>query len=202
MVRRIFSSYLDSMGVIAIAKMLNSLGVPSGFGNPWASSVSRVLRNAYTGNLLLKRPPGKHLTKCRRQNNGEFPQYHITDAHEEIIPLEQFNAVQEEIKRRAEKHSRPGVTPNSYPFSGKLVCAGCGKHYRRKITKTGPVWICGTFNTWGKAACASKQIPASTLVSVVEELLGSMDAFPGEITGVRVENGNQLVFFMPTARMR
>src|SRR5690554_169923 len=196
-VRQIFSSYLDGMGVIAIAKMLNSLGVPSRFGNPWSqSSVSRVLRNyAYTGNLLLQTTYREnHLTKCRRQNNGEFPQYHITDAHEEIIPLEQFNAVQEEIKRRAEKHSRPGVTPNSYPFSGKLVCAGCGKHYRRKITKTGPVWICGTFNTWGKAACASKQIPESTLVSVVEELLGSMDAFPGEITGVRVENGNQLVF--------
>lgn len=196
-VRQIFSSYLDGMGVIAIAKMLNSQGIPSRFGNPWSqSSVSRVLRNyAYTGNLLLQTTYREnHLTKCRRQNNGEFPQYHITDVHEEIIPLEQFNAVQEEIKRRAEKHSRPGVTPNSYPFSGKLVCAGCGKHYRRKITKTGPVWICGTFNTWGKAACASKQIPESTLISVVEEVVGGTDAFSSDITEVRVENGNQLVF--------
>lgn len=196
-VRQIFDSYLSGMGVTAIAKMLNSQGIPSRFGNQWGKSgIMRILRNySYTGNLLLQTTyQENHLTKRTRQNNGEFPKYHITDAHEEIIPLRQFNAVQKEIRRRAEKHTHPGITPNTYPFTGKLVCAGCGKHYRRKITKTGPVWICATFNTWGKSACPSKQIPESTLISTAEEVIGSMDAFPGKITEVRVENGNQLIF--------
>jgi len=196
-VRQIFDSYLSGMGVTAIAKMLNSQGIPSRFGNQWGKSgIMRILRNySYTGNLLLQTTyQENHLTKRTRKNNSEFPNYYITDAHEEIIPLRQFNAVQEEIQRRAKKHTRSGVTPITYPFTGKLVCAGCRKHYRRKITKTGPVWICATFNTWGKSACPSKQIPESTLISTTEEVIGSMDAFPGKITEVRVENGNRLVF--------
>ena len=120
--------------------------------------------------------------------------YHIKDAHEAIIPPRQFNAVQEEIKRRAEKHYAPHSNKGKYPFSGMLVCAICGKHYRRKPTASGPVWICPTFNNRGKAECPSKQIPESTLISVVEEVAGGIDAFPGDITEIRVENGNQLVF--------
>ncbi len=200
-VRRIFDSYLGGMGVTAIAKMLNGEGILSRCGSQWGKSgIMSVLRNyTYTGNLMLQTTYREnHLTKRTRQNNGQFPKYHITDAHEPIVSLEQFNAVQEEIQRRAEKHTHPGVTPNTYPFTGKLVCASCGKHYRRKITKTGPVWICVTFNTWGKAACPSKQIPENTLIAMAAEAIGTAtfdaDAFPGKITEVRVENGNRLVF--------
>ena len=56
------------------------------------------------------------------------------------------------------------------------------------------MWICATFNTWGKSACPSKQIPESILTATTEEVIGSMDAFPGKITEIRVENGNRLVF--------
>lgn len=62
-----------------------------------------------------------------------------------------------------------------YPFTSLLVCDGCGKNYRRKVTKTGPVWVCGTFNSMGKAACASKQIPEETLHAVTAEVLGQVD---------------------------
>ena len=196
-VRLIFESYLQGMGLMAIIKMLNKECRVSRYGNAWCqTSLMRILRNyTYTGNLLLQQTfSDNHLTKERRQNNGELPMYHIKDAHEAIIPLRQFNAVQEEIKRRAEKHYVPHSNKGKYPFSGILVCAGCGKHYRRKPTASGPVWICPTFNNRGKAECPSKQIPESTLTSVVEEVTGSMDTFPGDITEIRVENGNQLVF--------
>ena len=196
-VRLIFESYLQGMGLMAIIKLLNKEYRVSRYGNAWCqTSLMRILRNyTYTGNLLLQQTfSDNHLTKQRRQNNGELPMYHIKDAHEAIIPLRQFNAVQEEIKRRAEKHYAPHSNKGKYPFSGMLVCAGCGKHYRRKPTAGGAVWICPTFNNQGKAECPSKQIPESTLISVVEEVVGGMDAFPGDITEVRVENGNQLVF--------
>ena len=196
-VRLIFESYLQGMGLMAIIKLLNKEFRVSRYGNAWCqTSLMRILRNyTYTGNLLLQQTfSDNHLTKERRQNNGELPMYHIKDAHESIIPLRQFNAVQEEIKRRAEKHYAPHSNKGKYPFSGMLVCAICGKHYRRKPTASGPVWICPTFNNRGKAECPSKQIPESTLISVVEEVVGSMDAFPGDITEIKVENGNQLVF--------
>ena len=196
-VRLIFESYLQGMGLVSIAKLLNAQSRTSRYGRPWGkSSIMRVLRNStYTGNLLLQKTYSEnHLTKRTRQNNGELPKYYIEDAHEAIIPLRQFNAVQEEIQRRAKKHYTPNATKKQYPFTGKLVCAGCGKHYRRKVTATGPTWICPTYNTQGKAACPSKRIPESTLVLMAEEVVGSIDAFSGEITEVRVENGNRLVF--------
>lgn len=196
-VRQIFDSYLEGLGPEAIAKALNAKSIPSRFGNAWSrSSIVRVLKNyTYTGNLLLQTTyRDNHLTKRRQQNNGQLPKYHIEDAHEKIISLRQFNAVQEEMRRRAETYKPTYVPKNTYPFAGKLVCVGCGKHYRRKVTATGPTWICPTYNSMGKAACPSKRIPENTLISVVEEVVGGMDAFPGKITEVRVENGNQLVF--------
>lgn len=196
-VKTIFDSYLNGMGINAIMKMLNAQGILTRNGNTWCqSSVMRVLRNyAYTGNLLLQQTYREnHLTKRTRQNNGELPKYHIVDSHEKIIPLERFNAVQEEIQRRADKHTHPSINPKTYPFTGMVVCAGCGKHYRRKVTATGPVWICATFNTLGKQYCPSKQIPENTLIAMTEEVLGSMDALPDKITAIRAEKDNTLVF--------
>lgn len=193
----IFDQYLSGKGITAIMKMLNEKAIPTRNGNAWGkSSVMRVLRNyAYTGNLLLQQTYREdHLTKRTLQNNGELPQYHITDSHDAIIPLRQFNAVQEEIKCRADKHTHPGVKQNTYPFTGMVVCGGCGKHYRRKVTKTGPVWICSTFNTMGKKYCSSKQIPENTLIAMAEEVVGNIDTLHDKITAITAEKDNTLIF--------
>ena len=199
-VRMIFDSYLQGDGIMAIVKKLNASNRITRYGNECGpTGVMRILRNyTYTGNLLLQQTYSEnHLTKCRQRNNGEFPMYHIQNAHEAIIPLEQFNAVQEEIKRRAEKHYTPHRNKGKYPFSGMLVCAGCGKNYRRKSTATGAVWICPTFNSRGKAFCQSKQIPEKILIATTKEVVGSLDALGSKITAVRVENDNTLVFRYP-----
>lgn len=196
-VNRIFTEYLAGSGMTAIAKRLNTDGIPTRYGNTWGkASIKAVLQNyAYTGNLLLQKSRRvDHLTKRDAPNNGELPQYHVQNCHEAIIPLRLFNAVQEEMKRRADKHTHPGEKRKEYPFSGKLICACCGKHYRRKNTATGPKWICTTYNTMGKAACPSKQIPEDTLIAAIGEVIGSIDAIDNKITAVRVENDNTLVF--------
>ena len=72
-------------------------------------------------------------------------------------------------------------------FSGMITCAICGKHYRRKVTATGPVWICSTYNTLSKAACSSKAIPESTLM----ETAATVSAM-GEITALAAHNNNTL----------
>ena len=90
--------------------------------------------------------------------------------------------------RRAQKYGKQ-QSSQKYPFSGMITCAGCGKHYRRKVTAAGPVWICSTYNTHGKAACPSKAIPESTLMEIAATVSAT-----GEITAVTAHNNNTLEF--------
>lgn len=200
-VKRIFDEYLSGLGLTTIAKRLNTDGIPTRFGNAWGkSSVLAVLRNySYTGNLLLQKSHRTdYLTKRDVPNNGELPQYHVENSHEAIIDVDTYLTVQNEIQRRAEKHTHSRGRKQTYPFTGLIECGCCGKHYRRKATKAKPVWICPTFNTLGKEACPSKQIPEDTLYRLAAEVLGTddFDTLPGKITAVRAESTNKLTFFM------
>ena len=190
-VRRIFSDYLRGDGIERITKKLNTEGVLTQKGFHWhKASVERLLRNyTYTGNLLLQRYYSEnHITKRKTDNNGELPKYLVRNAHEAIISEDTYTAVQKEIKRRAEKY-KPGKKQNApYPFTGKIVCANCGSHYRRKTTATGPVWICSTYNSQGKAACPSKQIPESTLTELCADVDIEM------ITQITACDNNRVLF--------
>ena len=122
-------------GVVSIANGLNADGVLTQKGFVWhKSAVHRILRNFnYTGNLLLQRYYSEnHITKRKCVNAGELPQYYAERTHEAIIDIETFQAAQQEIARRAEKHT-PRPARQQYPYSGIIVCSLCGKHYRRKV---------------------------------------------------------------------
>ena len=200
-VRNIFTDYLSGMGIEAIMKKLNAQGKTSRNGHAWCrSSVRKVLGNySYTGNLLLQTTfRENHITKKTLPNRGELPMYHAENTHEAIISMEDYQAVQEEMARRSAKHNKTICGPTKYPFTALIVCGNCGKNYRRKVTRTGPVWICSTFNVYGKAACPSKQIPEGTLEKAAAEVLG-LDAFDAKalhdkITAIRAEGDNTLVF--------
>ena len=190
-VRSIYADFLDGKGVTAIMKRLNKQGILTQQGFTWhKSAITRVLKNyTYTGNLLLQTKfRENHLTKRTLVNRGQLPQYHATDTHEPIIDIDTYNAVQLEMHRRAQKYGKR-QTSGKYPFSGMVTCAGCGKHYRRKVTATGPVWICSTYNTLGKVACSSKAIPESTLMETAATVSAT-----GEITAVTAHNDNTLEF--------
>ena len=190
-VRSIYADFLDGKGVTAIMKRLNSEGILTQQGFTWhKSAITRVLKNyTYTGNLLLQtKYRENHLTKRTLVNHGQLPQYYATDTHEPIIDIGTYNSVQLEMYRRAQKYGKQ-QTSEKYPFSGMITCAGCGKHYRRKVTATGPVWICSTYNTLGKSACPSKAIPEATLMEIAAQVSAM-----GEITAVTAHNDNTLEF--------
>ena len=195
LVRRIYTEYLAGDGYQAIAKRLTEEGVPSRFGGKWNQSVvSKILSNyTYTGNLLLQKTVREnHITKKTVINHGELPKYHAEDTHEAIINMETFQAVQAEKERRAKRFNKKPAPRTTYPFTSLLVCDNCGKNYRRKTTKTGIVWVCGTFNTLGKAACASKQIPEATLQQVTADVLEASDftrkQLHSRVQSIRVQN--------------
>lgn len=191
-VRRIFREYLSGKGIVSIANDLNADGVRTRYENACSKGgVSRILHNyAYSGNLLLQKTfRENHLTKKTVVNEGQLPMYHAEGTHEAIISLEDYQAVQAEIAKRAKKYAPVGKCfTGRYPFSSLITCAHCGKHYRRKITATGPVWICSTYNYQGRAACPSKQIPEPTLTAMTAD----MDI--GDLTEIVAESGNRLVF--------
>ena len=202
-VRRIFELYLSGLGCASIAKALNAEGRKTRFGNQWGySSVREIIRNdTYTGNLTLQKTFREdHISKRVLINNGEHPKYYAEETHEAIIPRETFDKVQAEIARRMAGRKPAPEHRAVYPFTGKLNCAICGKNYRRKSNARGPIWMCVTFNRYGKDACASKQIPEDTLLTVTANVLGLPDfdaaVFAEKVSGIQVCIGNKLIYRM------
>lgn len=191
-VRRIYREFLSGKGVDTIANGLNADGIPTIWGYEWRNNgVLSILRNYYyTGNMILQQYYcDDHISKKCRPNNGQMPKYHVADSHEAIVSMETYEAVQRELERRSAQFAPKGKDYNAkYPYSGLIVCGNCGKKYRRKVTHAGPVWICSTYNTKGKAVCASKAIP--------EEILNKLtaDIVIEDLAVIRAEAENQLVF--------
>ena len=196
LVRRIYREYLGGWGPNRIAAGLNEDGIPTTMhGSIWhPQSIAKILRNyCYTGNLLLQTTYCEnHITKRMLKNTGQRPRYLAEDTHEAIIPIDEWQAVQTEIERRASsRKSTPPAKP-TFLYTVLIQCAKCGKNYRRKTTPTRVVWICATFNTRGKKYCASKQIPESTLDALVAEVVSN----PADIQKIIADDGNTLHFHL------
>lgn len=202
-VRLIFFWYrVEGLGMQRIAKRLNNLGYKTRRGNPWSkTTLEKLLANySYTGNLLLQTTfTENHITKKGLKNEGQLPKYHATDTHEAIIPLAEFKEVAQIRKQRGEKYTHTTGVRQTFPFTQKMHCMCCGKNYRRKMIQRGPAWVCGTYNTWGKAYCpTSKTIPEETLMQVSAAVLGISQfdeaTFSEQISCIQVGEGNTLTY--------
>ncbi len=169
-VRLIFRLYLEGMSVAGIKRHLEGKGILTATGlNKWnEATIYQMLSNEkYMGDALLQKTyTADYLTKKKLKNNGEIRQYYITDDHEAIIPREIFHAVQQEMRRRAERH-RPALTKQAkekkkgysskYILSNLLLCGECGHPYRRLTwTRNGEkriVWRCASRAEHGTKYC-------------------------------------------------
>lgn len=182
-VKMIFNDYLSGMGRNAIMKKLIRMGVPTLSGGQWReNTLLQILTNEkYTGDMLLQKTYSvDHLTKKQMINRGERRRYYIENSHEPIIDKETFAKVQQELARQAEKFQPNAPFSGEYPFTGLIRCGFCGGYFRRKIANAGskyakPVWICNTFNTYGKDVCSAQQIPENMLMEKTSKVLGTAD---------------------------
>ena len=71
-----------------------------------------------------------YLTKKKKVNEGEVPQYYVENSHPAIIDPSEYEAVQAEMERR-KKLGRPSAC-NS-PLSTRIVCGDCGGYYGAKV---------------------------------------------------------------------
>lgn len=133
-VRMIFRLFIEGKTPSAIAKHLASQGIlsPAGKKTWQVATVKSILTNEkYKGDALLQKGfTVDFLTKKRKVNEGEVPQYYVQNSHPAIIEPEEFDAVQAEIERRKSLGRPSGC--NS-PFSAKIVCGDCGGFYGSKV---------------------------------------------------------------------
>ena len=133
-VRFIYRSYLEGMTSYSICRELMKRGIPSPSGKEkwYASTVESILKNEkYKGSALLQKSfTTDFLTKKKKVNEGEVPQYYIDESHEAIIDPQDFEQVQLEMARR--KKLGKQYSGNSL-LAAKLVCADCGCFFGSKV---------------------------------------------------------------------
>jgi site-specific DNA recombinase len=173
-VRLIFEKHLQGMGLWSIVQMMDSLGIKPPYAQRWgALTIRYILRNErYVGDLLLQKTfISDHLSKKKRINRGELPRYYVSDAYPAIISREIFERSRQLGELNAERFAPTNARAHDL-FSGMVICASCGKPYKRKVAHERAAWNCGTFLRKGKAYCHGKQIPEDTLLELTEAVLG------------------------------
>lgn len=128
-VRYIFQQALLGKSPYAIANDLTRQGVktPKGRKQWSAVTIKRMLQNEkYKGDALLQKTyTTDFLTKNKKVNEGELPQYYVENNHEAIIDRETFDLVQKMMDK--------GRKSSTSIFASKLVCGECGGFYGSKV---------------------------------------------------------------------
>jgi len=187
-VREIFRWYISGMSILSITQKLNEMGIP----NPsnykkqnglryknryekisdgrWPdSSVRRILGNQmYVGDLVqgvLKNISHK-VQKAQRQVKDDW--IIVENTHEPIVSREDFEVVQELLKRNTRKAP---AQKEVYLFSGFVRCGDCGRSMSRKHHHHDygdyTYFVCTTYAKIDKTACTKHTTRADKLESIV-----------------------------------
>lgn len=147
-VKQIYAMFISGKTPFAIAKTLTEEEIPSPSGKPkWISTtVDSILTNEkYKGDALLQKGfTVDFLTKKKKKNEGEVPQYYVENSHPYIIDPREWDMVQTEFARRkalGRKYSGNSV------LSSRVICGDCGDFYGPKVWHSNDpyrrvVWRC------------------------------------------------------------
>lgn len=210
-VKRIFQNFLDGKSRLETEKEFAAEDITTANGCRWAdSNIKVVLTNiTYTGNLLLQKEFIEDpITKHRKKNRGELPQYFVENTHEPIIDMETFQYVQDEIARRKELGALANKSLNTTCFTGKIKCPHCGVSYmHNKRTDRGnylEFWCCGSRKKKGGRCEVGGSINHKNLVNACTEVLGleefNEEIFLREVDHIDVPKRYVLEFHMTDGR--
>lgn len=187
-VKRIFSWYQEGKSKNAIVHLLNDYGIlcPSAYKrqkglkyqNPNADmgkglwsvmTVTGILKNQiYAGDMVQGRYRKKSYKIHVQEAVPEEEWFIVPNTHEPIIKREDFNQVQELLKRDTR------TAPNQkslYLFSGFLRCGDCGKAMTRSKVKNNVYYHCSTYKNQSKRACTKHTIRHRDLEPAVLEMI-------------------------------
>lgn len=178
-VKRIFQNFLDGKSRLETERELNGEGITTKKGCRWAdSNIKVVLTNiTYTGNMLLQKEYiSDPISKKRKKNKGELPQYYVEHTHEAIIDMETFQYVQAEMKRRRELGALANKSLNTCCFTGKIKCPFCAVSYMHstRTDRGNPqeFWVCGNRKKNGNHCPVGGSINHQHLKETCAKVLG------------------------------
>jgi site-specific DNA recombinase len=182
-VTRIYSMYMEGLGFSSIAEILNSEGImsPSVYKSMNTNYINGknkyYLWNGVTIKNILSNPTyAGHLTQGRRKKvhykskkSVILPRQQWTtvyNTHDAIIDQRVFDLVQEMLKRKGRRQTRP--IKKIRPLSGFVFCGDCQSTMTFVTTSTNKEYfICSGYKRYGKDYCNRHSI----LVSEVERLI-------------------------------
>lgn len=186
-VRMIYRFFLEGMGMLAIARKLNGLGIlsPASYkikqGIPYQNAntgrremlwqdrtIRRILTNQiYCGDLVQgkNRVLNYKIQRCRQVPKEEW--MIVKNTHEAVIDRETFQEVQKLLKRDIRAVPSTGTV---HLFAGFLKCADCGRAMNRKKNVhsygTYEYYICSTYKQ-AKDRCSRHTIRVDQLEEAV-----------------------------------
>ena len=209
-VRRIFREYKSGNSLYKIAKALNADGISTKRGYQWDSTaIQRILKNiTYTGNILhQKQYVVDPISKVRKNNHGELPQYYVESTHDDIIDKSEFDCIQDIMKERGIQ--KPWMCHQSDIdfFRGKIVCKKCGCKFWHQVGhkehKNVHYWRHSTYKS--KDICIRGQINHNSLLKITADICGlekyDTSVFSENIEEVYVLESNSLEFHLSDGRI-
>lgn len=183
-VREIFASYLSGSSLNAIAKDLNSRGIPTKrageiqkdvyeVSGRWTTcGIGKLLDSVtYTGDMILQKTY-KDRQFITRKNEGQYPLFYAEEHHPPIISHDTFEAVK---ALREEKGKNSRKTANvKYAFTSILTCGCCGAPLARQAHKKGKdAWICREHRKKADR-CPLPPIPETKLQEAFQDLMNRL----------------------------
>lgn len=176
-IREVFRRFIDGEPCLCITNDLRARGVKAYKGRPFGNtSVRRMLsQEKYTGNAMLQKYyVTDHITHKQKENRGELPMYYAEEVLPAIIDMETFQKAQELIASRPWRTIAPERSGGpKYPFSGMLMCAGCGYKLNPNYYEGRRIWRCVEHQKNGGTK-ADRPVPVyeETLLPMTLEVLG------------------------------
>ena len=191
-VRRIFQNFLDGKSRLETEREFAAEGITTRGGYRWMdSNLKVVLTNiTYTGNLLLQKEfIADPISKHRKKNRGQLPQYYVEGTHPAIIDKATFDYVQNEMARRKELGPLANKSLNTSCFTGKLKCPACHISYVHNLRRDKgfqEFWTCGSRKKSGRHCGIGGTINHKNLKKACAEVLG-LEAFDDDAFLARVD---------------
>ena len=157
------------------------------------------------GDLLLQKTHCiDPISKIHKVNHGEWPQYFVEGSHEGILDKDTYGRILEERARRAKARGMDNrdCTRKHRPFSSRITCGKCGKHFFQRTWNTKKrgmraVWVCKTHHRKSRT-CEIEAIPEPLLEKLAAEAMGrrnfEAESFQKKIREIQVPENGKVIF--------
>ncbi|MBG0763099.1 recombinase family protein [Acholeplasma laidlawii] len=201
-IETIFDLYLKGHSAYDISKILMKEKIKTATGkDKWqTSAVLRILQNEkYAGDAILQKTyTVDYLTHKSVPNDNIVDKYYVENSHPGIISKEDFNMVQEMIKKETEDTIN---TPKNskYPLTNLVYCSTCKRPMKRHVhnhnRKSEKIVLnCNHAPKNPNIKCVEKPIDNELIMSVLNDVISgfiSKDRAHAKVIKTLKENPNR-----------